>query len=199
MKMVFEFWTTLDSASAVVIVDELDAHLHPRWKMRIVTALRTAFPNIQFIASTHDPLLLRGLRNHEIALITRVDGVGTVVNTQLPPIEGMQVDEILTSSVFGLDSTMDPETEALFDEYYYLISHSQTDTDRARVAELRQRLADRESLGRNARENLMLEAAQKFLKETEDRPPLDMNRLRAETVQTLREMFADVSLPPRRS
>jgi predicted ATP-binding protein involved in virulence len=167
--------------------------------MRIVTALRTAFPNIQFIASTHDPLLLRGLRNHETALITRVDGVGAVVNTQLPPIEGMQVDEILTSSVFGLDSTIDPETEALFDEYYYLISHPQTDTDRARIAELRERLADRESLGRNARENLMLEAAQKFLKETEDRPPLDMNRLRAETVQTLRDMFADVSLPPRRS
>lgn len=199
MKMVFEFWTTLDSASAIVIVDELDAHLHPRWKMRIVTALRTAFPNIQFIASTHDPLLLRGLRNHETALITRVDGVGAVVNTQLPPIEGMQVDEILTSSVFGLDSTIDPETEALFDEYYYLISHPQTDADRARIAELRERLADRESLGRNARENLMLEAAQKFLKETEDRPPVDMNRLRAETVQTLRDMFADVSLPPRRS
>lgn len=199
MKMVFEFWETLESAAAVVIIDELDAHLHPRWKMRIVTALRTAFPNIQFIASTHDPLLLRGLRNHETALVKRVDGIGAVVNTHLPPIEGMQIDEILTSSVFGLDTTIDPETEALFDEYYYLLSNPQTDADQARITELRERLADRESLGRNARENLMLAAAQQFLRETEGREPLEIDRLKPETVQHLRDMFADVALPPRRS
>lgn len=199
MKMVFEFWDTLDSAAAVVIVDELDAHLHPRWKMRIVSALRTAFPNIQFIVSTHDPLLLRGLRNDETALITRVEGVGTTVRTDLPPIEGMQVDEILTSSVFGLDSTIDPDTEALFDEYYFLIAHPQSASDAARVEELRSQLADRQSLGRNARESLMLAAAQQFLRENREREPLNPERLRPETVQHLREMFADVALPARRT
>jgi len=80
MKMLFERWDNLTSASAIVLIDELDAHLHPRWKMRIVSSLRKAFPQVQFIASTHDPLVLRGIRNNEVAVLRRVSGEGTIVD-----------------------------------------------------------------------------------------------------------------------
>jgi predicted ATPase/5-methylcytosine-specific restriction endonuclease McrA len=193
MKLVFEFWETLESASAVVLIDELDAHLHPRWKMRIMQALRDAFPNIQFIGSTHDPLVLRGLRNHEIALVKRDPKLGAIIDTDLPAIEGMQVDEILTSKVFGLDTTVDPDTEALLDEYYYISSLDPTQERLSRLAEIRERYGDKEALGRNARENAMLAAGTLFLRDTADLPPVRAEDLKESTVRRLREIFADVA------
>ena len=41
----------------VVLIDELDLHLHPKWQWRVIDALRTTFPNVQFIAATHAPIL----------------------------------------------------------------------------------------------------------------------------------------------
>lgn len=41
----------------VVLIDELDLHLHPKWQWRVIEALRTTFPNVQFIAATHAPIL----------------------------------------------------------------------------------------------------------------------------------------------
>lgn len=41
----------------IVLIDEIDMHLHPRWQWNIVNALKTVFPNVQFIAATHSPIL----------------------------------------------------------------------------------------------------------------------------------------------
>ncbi|MEZ4435299.1 MAG: AAA family ATPase [bacterium] len=45
---------------ALVLIDELDLHLHPRWQSGFVTALKRVFPNVQFIATTHSPMVLPG-------------------------------------------------------------------------------------------------------------------------------------------
>ena len=47
----------------VVLIDELDLHLHPKWQRVIIEALRTTFPNIQFICTTHSPFLIQSLRS----------------------------------------------------------------------------------------------------------------------------------------
>lgn len=60
-----------EKTSGVVLVDELDLHLHPRWQRRIVADLRAAFPRVQFIATTHSPSILQSL--HGGALIS-LDG-----------------------------------------------------------------------------------------------------------------------------
>ena len=44
------------NATGIVLLDEIDAHLHPSWKMTIVSDLRSSFPSIKFIATTHEPL-----------------------------------------------------------------------------------------------------------------------------------------------
>jgi hypothetical protein len=152
MRLPFEHWDTLSSAIAIVLIDEIDTHLHPRWAMRIVSALREAFPQVQFVASTHDPLALRGLRNGEVALLRPNDEGEIVVDQKLPPLEGMQVDQILTSRVFGLDSTVHPETEGLLDEFYHLRSLPSDPAREARVAEIRAHVGDREALGRSETE-----------------------------------------------
>ncbi len=55
----------LNETTGVVLIDELDQHLHPRWQRSIIESLRSTFPKIQFIASTHSPFLIQSLRSGE--------------------------------------------------------------------------------------------------------------------------------------
>lgn len=55
----------LEETPGVVLIDELDLHLHPRWQRRIIEDLRRTFPKIQFIATTHSPFLIQTLRYGE--------------------------------------------------------------------------------------------------------------------------------------
>lgn len=49
----------------VVLIDELDLHLHPRWQRRVIEDLRRTFPKLQFICTTHSPFLIQSLRSGE--------------------------------------------------------------------------------------------------------------------------------------
>lgn len=57
----------------VVLIDEVDMHLHPSWQQTILSSLRAAFPKIQFIVTTHSPQVLSTVRRENIRLITRGD------------------------------------------------------------------------------------------------------------------------------
>lgn len=159
MRLLFQRWQTLESAAGIVLIDEIDAHLHPRWKMRIVRSLRTAFPQVQFIASTHDPLVLRGVRDGEVAVLRRDPATGAAIQQGLPPIEGMSVDQILTSRHFGLDSTLDPADEAKLAELYHLQSLPREGDVDERIAALSAEIGDKVAIGRSRSERLMLKAA----------------------------------------
>ena len=52
--------------AGIVLIDELELHLHPTWQRTIVDKLRTTFPNIQFIATTHSPFVIQSLRAGEL-------------------------------------------------------------------------------------------------------------------------------------
>jgi len=54
------------NGKGVVLIDELDLHLHPNWQRNIVGALKTTFPNVQFITTTHSPQVLSSLKASEI-------------------------------------------------------------------------------------------------------------------------------------
>lgn len=56
---------TLEQTPGVVLIDELDLHLHPKWQRHVIEGLRTTFPKIQFIATTHSPFLIQSLRSGE--------------------------------------------------------------------------------------------------------------------------------------
>ena len=55
--------------NAIVLVDEIEAHLHPRWKLNIITGLRRALPNVTFIFTSHDPLCIRGMFDGEVVTL----------------------------------------------------------------------------------------------------------------------------------
>ncbi len=187
MRHLFERWDTLASATGIVLIDEIDSHLHPQWAMRIVNALRDAFPQVQFVASTHNPLTLRGLRDGEVALLRRDTDNSIVCDQNLPALEGMQVDQLLTSRVFGLESTLDPGTEAILDEYYHLMSLPEEPARRARIAEIRDRVADGEALGRSETERMMLKVTNEFVRNSTGGTTASQP-LRDATLQQLREI-----------
>ena len=61
-------------SEAVVLIDEVDLHLHPKWQQRVLTDLTRTFPNAQFIVSTHSPQVLTTVMPHRIVRLFRHDG-----------------------------------------------------------------------------------------------------------------------------
>ncbi len=117
MREMLDYWPDLENARGLVLVDEIETHLHPRWKMRIVRALRNAMPNVQFILTTHDPLCLRGMKDGEVQVMQKSEETGAENLTELPNLQGLSVQQLLTSDLFGLYSTEDPELEMEVAQY----------------------------------------------------------------------------------
>lgn len=171
-------------ASGIVILDEIDAHLHPRWKMKVVGLLREAFPMIQFIVSTHEPLCLRGTKGKEVVLM-RVDDQHRVrAVTDLPPHETMRVDQLLTSPLFGLYTTLDESTDAEFREYYALLAKAKrTARDRREIEKKKEKLSRHGVLGYTRRDQLIYEFLDDFLAKEMTKTPLARQRLKERTRQ----------------
>ncbi|MES2899531.1 MAG: AAA family ATPase [Pseudomonadota bacterium] len=116
MRAMVDLWGNLEQARGIVLIDEIETHLHPRWKALVTGALRTAFPNVQFIATTHDPLCLRGMDTGEVHVLYHADD-GTVQQLHdLPDVKNLRADQLLTSDFFGLASTADLSFEAHLDQ-----------------------------------------------------------------------------------
>lgn len=93
----------------VVLIDELDIHLHPMWQRNIAGWLRNQFPNIQFIVTTHSPMVAAGAGSDALTLKVGRDSMPILPITQ--NLFSMDVDDILRSDAFGLVSTFSPDTE----------------------------------------------------------------------------------------
>ena len=61
-------------SEAIVLIDEVELHLHPSWQQRILNDLRRTFPNAQFIVSTHSPQVLTTVEPKHIIELAREDG-----------------------------------------------------------------------------------------------------------------------------
>ncbi len=113
MRNLLEYWDNLEYARAIVLIDEIETHLHPRWKMQVMPALRKAMPQVQFIVTTHDPLCLRGMKNGEVHVLYRNDSGNIRAVDDLPNIETLRAEQILTSDYFGLWTTADEDQEEI--------------------------------------------------------------------------------------
>jgi hypothetical protein len=104
---------------ALVLIDEIDAHMHPRWQQSLVPNLVELFPNIQFIATTHSPLIVGNRQPHEVFTLRRDQETGyrVLVERMEEPFQGLRADQILTGPLFGLHSTRDRDTQILLERY----------------------------------------------------------------------------------
>jgi len=120
-RYLIDVWGNLEGARGVVLIDEIETHLHPRWKMRVVAALRAALPQVQFITTTHDPLCLRGMGDGEVQVLFRNNENAIENLIDLPNVKSLRTEQLLTSDYFGLASSSDPDFENSLDEYAAII------------------------------------------------------------------------------
>jgi predicted ATP-binding protein involved in virulence len=91
----------------VILIDEVDLHLHPTWQAGLINALKIIFPKAQFILTTHSPSILQVLEKNEIIALEHDDkGNTTVKDLQLGEygLQGWTLEEIL-KDVMGMPST----------------------------------------------------------------------------------------------
>jgi hypothetical protein len=109
--------------SAVVLVDEIDLHLHPAWQRSLMSYLSERFPNTQFIVTAHSPLIVQAAPsvNANIAVLRREDDHVVIDNTKAS-VDGWRLDQILTSELFGLPSARAAEYDKALSRRVELLS-----------------------------------------------------------------------------
>jgi len=107
---------------AIVVIDELDAHLHPEWQLVILDSLRNMFPGIQLIAATHSPLVVSGCKKDE-AIFLKFDKEkkAAVIDESAPDNPRGWTVESLLLYAFGLSSVRNREAEEELDEIKKLL------------------------------------------------------------------------------
>ncbi|RIJ06628.1 ATP-binding protein [Pseudomonas sp. 91RF] len=186
------FFESLETARAVVLIDEVEAHLHPRWKIQIMSALRSALPKVTFIATTHDPLCLRGMEDGEVIVMHRVasqsgaDSEWPVMVEQvvrLPEVSQLTIEQLLTSDFFGLASTDQPGTErelAMFADLLTARASGQVLTEDQQLAWARfeQDISDALPVGTTEVQRLVQEAVMEYLKNRRQISSENLGKLR---------------------
>jgi len=109
----------LNQARGVVLIDEIDAHLHPKWQRQVGFWLTKFFPNIQFIVASHSPFVAMAAGAGALTLLEK-EGDVVRANQDVPHVRGWAVGPVLTD-LFDLTSLRDPETARLLEEYEKLL------------------------------------------------------------------------------
>lgn len=107
----YDYPSDLEDKPGILIIDEIDAHLHPSWQRRIIPTLTKHFPNLQIFCSTHSPLMLAGLKEGQVQLLRRDENGKVVVSKNETDIIGWSADEIMRNYL-GVASPTDMATAA---------------------------------------------------------------------------------------
>ena len=153
--------------NAVVLVDEIDLHLHPRWQRKLFRQLETHFPNVQFVVTAHSPLVVQaaGADANLVVLRRPEKARHVVIDNERTSVQNWRIDQILTSDLFtGVPSAWAPE----FDDDYgrqasLLQKRRRTAQEQADLDAIEKRLAARGAIGSPAEQRylaILREAAQ---------------------------------------
>jgi predicted ATP-binding protein involved in virulence len=120
---------SLRETPGLVLIDELDLHLHPKWQRRVIGDLKRIFPNIQFFATTHSPQIIGEARPEEIVMLTP--------SGQKRPTAsyGMNSDWVLECVMEA--EGRDPEIAKRIKMLFEAIENSRFDEAQEMIAELR--------------------------------------------------------------
>ena len=124
---------------AIVLVDEIDLHMHPQWQRTIMEFLTERFPNTQFIVTAHSPLVVQAAQDANIVLLRR-EGDRVVIDNNPEIIDNWRVDQVLTS-VFEIPSARSPQIEKLLARRQEILTKSKlTKADKAELKELEEKI-----------------------------------------------------------
>lgn len=123
------------AGEGLVLIDEIELHLHPNWQRKIIPTLRSVFPNLQFIVSTHSPQVLSEVDSSMKILLLQNDGESRAVSlTEIKPLCGWDVNDIL--EVFMGTAEMNSSTKQMINEIYSAIEADDLKTAEEKLDQL---------------------------------------------------------------
>jgi energy-coupling factor transporter ATP-binding protein EcfA2 len=130
----------------VLLLDEVDAHLHPLWQRKLLPAMREALPDVQILVTSHSPFVISSCPNSRVHVL-ELDENGRA--HARPPVDSPIGESVTTTlkEIFGVDSRFDVLTERELDEWNTLKKREAAGSlpaeDRSRLEKLTITLADR--------------------------------------------------------
>lgn len=158
----------INTMSGIVLLDEIEQHLHPKWQKKIVKLLNEQFPNIQFIVTTHSPLSVVGstdLDDKQCSIIVLEQAEEQVTNFISTPPRGKRVDQVLTSYMFDLCTTSDNKIKQDIERYNFLYSIHRNDAEEKEIQDLYVHLNQTLGSAETELEKLVENAVQKTLEQ----------------------------------
>ena len=139
----YEFKSGWNTQPAVLLIDEIENHLHPTWQRRVIPALLEVFPGLQIFATTHSPFVVAGLKAGQVHVLSRDDNGAVRVSKNERDVVGWTADEILRG-MMGVDEPTDDATARAAQELRKLrqeeprASEQEEEERQKRMQELRQ-------------------------------------------------------------
>jgi hypothetical protein len=182
-----------EDMAGIVLIDELEQHLHPRWQRYIIAQIHQQFPGIQFITSTHTPLVAAGIADIDNAMLIALEedenGATTAVPIEPRTLRGQRADQVLTSRAFGLTTSRSPGSADDIARYADLAARERAPGEEEEFRELARTLETSLALGETPVEQTVEHAVRKTLDDMLNAPPDKTTEL--ELKKQLRALFGD--------
>ncbi|MDR9826635.1 AAA family ATPase [Vibrio sp. FNV 38] len=124
----------ISDVNGIVLVDEVDMHLHPQWQQLVLQNLAEAFPRIQFIVTTHSPQVLTTVKKEQILIIQEDKAINPIGNTY------GEASNYVLNHVFNVNSRPPLDYSEILKEYLVIIDAGLGKTPEALT--LRQKLEE---------------------------------------------------------
>jgi len=179
----------------IVLIDSLEEHLHPRWQRTIVNDLNKVFPDLQFIITTHSPLVAAGTTDIQKSQLISLELDSNTHKTRWQNIskidmQGRRADEILRSEAFGLLSTTSLGSVNDLTKYCELLNKvKRNEKEEFEFNILREKVKDKYTFGDTYFEREVERAVLMTLKKLLRRKPEEIHKL--ETKKQLAKIFGD--------
>lgn len=180
-----------EDMAGIVLIDELEQHLHPRWQRYIISQIHRQFPSIQFVTSTHTPLVAAGVADIDDAVLIKLeeDESGATSARSIDPrsLRGQRADQVLTSPAFGLATSRSPSSADDIARYAELAAKERTPAEEEELGELARTLEAQLAFGETPFEQTVEQAVRRTLDGMLDGPPSKTTEL--ELKKQLRALF----------
>lgn len=188
MRSLNVYWESAFNAEGLIVIDEIGNHLHPTWKIKVVSLLRKLFPHCTLIISTHDPLCLRAARKGEVWVMNLSEKDREVQLTQKDIPMGISLENLLIGEWFYMDHTTDEKTSKLIEDHALELFKEHPDIEKIKRIESQLEQTVLKTSSGISQLDIVLD----FLKDTQNKNTIDLSKdkeLRDKLAQRIRDQI----------
>lgn len=126
----------------IILIDEIDLHLHPKWQRTVIDKFSQHFPKAQFIVTAHSPLIVQAAQDRNANIVVcRKEVDRAIIDNDSESVKGWRIDQILTSDLFEVESAQSVKMEEIRNEKInILLKGKLTNSDKKRLNSIDEKL-----------------------------------------------------------